>query len=175
MIGKNIWYSCKNSISHHYITWYYSNFRIKYRHYPSLIHSLHSSISLHTLITTVFQLSSTLPSPYREEIAGISLVSGLPVSEVTLYNIFYEVFTFCTSIIVQDSTGRLYHGRNLDFGLFLGLVFFHICYLSSLYTGSSSLHIWSTFPMYGGNSKSESKACHLIKSLSDCFQLVSLP
>ncbi|XP_045137746.1 acid ceramidase-like isoform X1 [Portunus trituberculatus] len=66
------------------------------------------------------ELSSTLPSPYREEMVGISQVSGLPVSEVTLYNIFYEVFTFCTSIIVQDSTGRLYHGRNLDFGLFLG-------------------------------------------------------
>lgn len=72
------------------------------------------------IIDHLDELSTTLPSPYREEMVGISRVSGLPVSEVTLYNIFYEVFTFCTSIIVQDSTGRLYHGRNLDFGLFLG-------------------------------------------------------
>lgn len=66
------------------------------------------------------ELTTTLPSPYREEMLGISRASGLPVGEVTLYNIFYEVFSFCTSIIAQDSTGRLYHGRNLDFGLFLG-------------------------------------------------------
>lgn len=66
------------------------------------------------------QLTATLPSPYREEMAGIAHASGLPASEVTLYNIFYEVFTFCTSIIVQDTQGKLYHGRNLDFGLFLG-------------------------------------------------------
>ncbi|WAQ99175.1 ASAH1-like protein, partial [Mya arenaria] len=40
--------------------------------------------------------------------------------EVTLYNIFYEIFTVCTSIVAQDSNGTLYHARNLDFGLFMG-------------------------------------------------------
>ena len=44
------------------------------------------------------------------------------VGEVVLYNIFYEVFTVCTSIVAQDTNGKLYHARNLDFGLFLGLV-----------------------------------------------------
>ena len=35
-------------------------------------------------------------------------------------NIFYEVFTVCTSILAQAGDGTLYHGRNLDFGLFMG-------------------------------------------------------
>ncbi|XP_029012305.1 acid ceramidase [Betta splendens] len=62
----------------------------------------------------------TLPSPFGEEIKGIATVSGVPLGEVVLFNIFYEVFTVCTSIVAQDSKGTLYHGRNLDFGLFLG-------------------------------------------------------
>lgn len=37
-----------------------------------------------------------------------------------MYNIFYEIFTVCTSIVSQDSNGHILHARNLDFGLFLG-------------------------------------------------------
>jgi len=39
-----------------------------------------------------------------------------------LYNIFYEIFTVCTSIVGQDKSGKMYHARNLDFGLLLGYV-----------------------------------------------------
>ncbi|XP_063600978.1 acid ceramidase-like isoform X1 [Penaeus indicus] len=66
------------------------------------------------------KVATSLPHPYDEEIIGISKVTGLPLPETTLYNIFYEVFSFCTSIITEDETGRLYHGRNLDFGLLMG-------------------------------------------------------
>ncbi|KAM3864769.1 acid ceramidase [Diretmus argenteus] len=62
----------------------------------------------------------TLPNPFRDEIKGIAAVSGLPLGEVALFNIFYEVFTVCTSVVAEDSNGSLIHGRNLDFGLFLG-------------------------------------------------------
>lgn len=27
--------------------------------------------------------------------------------EVILYNVFYEIFTFCTSIVAEDSNGEL--------------------------------------------------------------------
>lgn len=37
-----------------------------------------------------------------------------------LYNLFYEFFTVCTSILARDSRGQLLHARNLDFGIFLG-------------------------------------------------------
>uniref|UniRef100_A0A3Q1I4B5 Acid ceramidase n=1 Tax=Anabas testudineus TaxID=64144 RepID=A0A3Q1I4B5_ANATE len=63
---------------------------------------------------------NTLPYPFNEEIKGISTDSGVPLGEVVLFNIFYEVFTVCTSIVAEDNKGNLVHGRNLDFGLFLG-------------------------------------------------------
>lgn len=51
---------------------------------------------------------------------GIANVTGINLGEIVLYNIFYEVFTVCTSIVAQDNQDKLYHARNLDFGLFLG-------------------------------------------------------
>jgi acid ceramidase len=42
------------------------------------------------------------------------------LGEIVLYNIFYEIFTLCTSIVAQDDNGNILHGRNLDFGLLLG-------------------------------------------------------
>jgi acid ceramidase len=73
------------------------------------------------MIDTFFGgMDSYLPSPYREELHGIADASGVPLGEIVLYNIFYEIFTVCTSIIAQDDNGHLVHARNLDFGLFLG-------------------------------------------------------
>lgn len=63
---------------------------------------------------------STLPDPFGDEIRGIAAASGIPLGEVTLFNIFYEVFTVCTSVVAEDDKGNVFHGRNLDFGLFLG-------------------------------------------------------
>ncbi|KAM3832120.1 acid ceramidase isoform 3-T3 [Vipera latastei] len=65
-------------------------------------------------------LCSTLPYPFNEEIKGIASAIDGPLGDVVLFNIFYEIFTVCTSIIAEDKTGKLYHARNLDFGLFLG-------------------------------------------------------
>uniref|UniRef100_A0A4W5LRM9 Acid ceramidase n=1 Tax=Hucho hucho TaxID=62062 RepID=A0A4W5LRM9_9TELE len=63
---------------------------------------------------------NTLPHPFNEEIKGIATASGVPLGEVVLFNIFYEVFTVCTSLVAEDSNGNLIHGRNMDFGLFMG-------------------------------------------------------
>ncbi|XP_053398539.1 acid ceramidase-like [Mercenaria mercenaria] len=65
-------------------------------------------------------LVDTLPQPFRDEIRGISNATGIEIGEITLYNIFYELFTVCTSVIAESPTGKLYHARNLDFGLFMG-------------------------------------------------------
>lgn len=65
-------------------------------------------------------IADTLPGPYGDEIRGIARASGLPLGDIVFYNIFYEIFTVCTSIVAQDAQGHVYHGRNLDFGLFLG-------------------------------------------------------
>jgi len=65
-------------------------------------------------------LAETFPAPFGDEMKGIGKASGIPLGEIVLYNIFYELFTVCTSIVAQDSSGKLYHARNLDFGLFMG-------------------------------------------------------
>uniref|UniRef100_A0A5F8H2E8 Acid ceramidase n=1 Tax=Monodelphis domestica TaxID=13616 RepID=A0A5F8H2E8_MONDO len=61
-----------------------------------------------------------LPYPFEEEIKGIADVSGIPLGEIISFNIFYELFTFCTSIIAENKKGHLFHVRNMDFGIFLG-------------------------------------------------------
>jgi acid ceramidase len=72
------------------------------------------------LVNELSDLDEKLPQPYADELRGIANVSGVPLGEIVLYNVFYEVFTVCTSIVAEDETGKLYHARNLDFGLFLG-------------------------------------------------------
>ncbi|XP_050714635.1 acid ceramidase-like isoform X2 [Eriocheir sinensis] len=72
------------------------------------------------LLSSLTAVTDSLPQPYKEEIEGIASATGLPVSTVTLYNIFYEAFTLCTSLVIQDQSGHLYHARNLDTGVFLG-------------------------------------------------------
>jgi len=57
------------------------------------------------------------PKDWGDEIRGIASTLGAAVDDVFLYNIAYELFGLCTSIVAQDDTGHLYHGRNLDFGL----------------------------------------------------------
>jgi acid ceramidase len=63
-------------------------------------------------------LLERMPQPYQDEIAGLADAANIDVGQLVLINIFYEVFTVCTSIVAQDSQGNVYHGRNLDFGLF---------------------------------------------------------
>ncbi|KAK7481951.1 hypothetical protein BaRGS_00026754 [Batillaria attramentaria] len=65
-------------------------------------------------------LDKTLPYPFAGEIRGMSKYSGLNLGEVVLFNIFYEFFTVCTSIVAEDPNGNFVHARNLDFGLFIG-------------------------------------------------------
>ncbi|ETN77739.1 linear amide C-N hydrolase, choloylglycine hydrolase family protein, partial [Necator americanus] len=65
-------------------------------------------------------LGEKLPQPYKDEIMSIAEDAGIPVGQIVVYNIFYEIFTVCTSIIAQDPDGHIVHARNLDFGLFLG-------------------------------------------------------
>ncbi|XP_077135764.1 acid ceramidase isoform X1 [Ranitomeya variabilis] len=80
----------------------------------------HSEKLIDLVDTKLPALLGNLPPPFDEEIKGIAEASGLPLGEVMLFNIFYEVFTVCTSVVAEDTSGKLIHARNLDFGLFLG-------------------------------------------------------
>ncbi|XP_069167810.1 acid ceramidase isoform X2 [Procambarus clarkii] len=85
-----------------------------------LIKSVVGETIFKIIMNNLSKVATTLPYPFYEELVGISTFSELPLSTITMYNIFYEAFTLCTSIIAQDPSGYLYHGRNLDTGVFLG-------------------------------------------------------
>jgi acid ceramidase len=75
---------------------------------------------IHFVDTKGGSLDNTLPYPFNAELKGFANDSGINLGELILYNLFYEFFTVCTSIVAEDQNGVLYHARNLDFGLFLG-------------------------------------------------------
>jgi len=57
------------------------------------------------------------PKDWGDEVRGIASTLDAELDDIFLYNIAYELFGLCTSIVAQDDTGHVYHGRNLDFGL----------------------------------------------------------
>ncbi|KAM6440334.1 acid ceramidase isoform 1-T1 [Liasis olivaceus] len=81
---------------------------------------VHSRKLIASMESKLAWLGSTLPYPFNEEIKGIASAVDVPLGDIVAFNIFYEIFTVCTSIVTEDTTGKLYHARNLDFGLFLG-------------------------------------------------------
>jgi len=48
-------------------------------------------------------------------------VLGVEVGEIVMMNLFYELVAQCTSIVAETPDGKIYHARNLDFGV--GLAF----------------------------------------------------
>ena len=88
-----------------------------------LIHTITGVLNKYVIDVADFlfeALLDTLPEPYKSEIKGVADVLEMPPGQVVIYNIFYELFTVCTSIVAETLKGELYHARNLDFGLFLG-------------------------------------------------------
>jgi N-acylethanolamine-hydrolysing acid amidase len=57
-----------------------------------------------------------LPEMFSREIKGIARAADMPAGDVFILNLLYELTAFCTSIVAQDSSGRIIHGRNLDYG-----------------------------------------------------------
>merc|ERR1712072_126034 len=55
---------------------------------------------------------------YGEEIKGMAAATGVNVSDLAILNMAYEITGGCTSIVAQDANGKIFHGRNLDFGPF---------------------------------------------------------
>ena len=61
-----------------------------------------------------------MPKDYADEIKGIAHATDIGVGSLWVLNMMYEVIGACTSFILQDSNDNIWHGRNLDFGLFMG-------------------------------------------------------
>ena len=60
------------------------------------------------------------PPDYAAEIRGVAAATGVPLGFIFVLNVAYELIGLCTSIVAQDAAGNVWHGRNLDFGIFMG-------------------------------------------------------
>ncbi|XP_067093647.1 N-acylethanolamine-hydrolyzing acid amidase-like [Osmerus mordax] len=67
------------------------------------------------LAPVVVALDKYIPSPYAGEIRGMASHFGATLSDIIILNFAYEISAFCTSIVAQDTSGHVYHGRNLDY------------------------------------------------------------
>ena len=59
-------------------------------------------------------LDSLLPPPYADELKGLAEAVHLPVGELFLLNLTFDISSYCTGIIAQTSDGKLLHARNFD-------------------------------------------------------------
>ncbi|KAM6980801.1 N-acylethanolamine-hydrolyzing acid amidase-like [Aplochiton taeniatus] len=69
----------------------------------------------HAIAPVARAFEKYLPQPYAGEIRGMAKHFGASISDIILLNFAYEMSAFCTSIVAQDTHGRVYHGRNLDY------------------------------------------------------------
>ena len=60
------------------------------------------------------ELDSLLPQPYSDELRGLAEVTEIPVGELFVFNLAYDITAHCTGIVAQSSDGKLLHARNLD-------------------------------------------------------------
>uniref|UniRef100_A0A8C0VQU9 Acid ceramidase N-terminal domain-containing protein n=1 Tax=Cyanistes caeruleus TaxID=156563 RepID=A0A8C0VQU9_CYACU len=69
----------------------------------------------HIIQPIAAELEPFMPQPFAGEIAGMCKALGISLGDGILLNFAYESTAFCTSIVVQDDRGNIYHGRNLDY------------------------------------------------------------
>ena len=60
-------------------------------------------------------LHKYIPDPFSGELLGLAAACHIPPSELMLINLLYELTAFCTSIVAENNTGQILHGRNLDY------------------------------------------------------------
>ncbi|KAF8382655.1 hypothetical protein PRIPAC_71797 [Pristionchus pacificus] len=69
-----------------------------------------------TLLGLMVNTPDMLTEPYSTEIKAMADLTQIPLNELTLLNLFYEIAKACTSLVAMDHNGKVFHGRNLDFG-----------------------------------------------------------
>jgi len=67
------------------------------------------------------EILARMGSEYGPEIEGLSYYTEIELAKLIIVNNAYELMGLCTSIVAQNTDGTMYHGRNLDFGLYPGV------------------------------------------------------
>ncbi|GMR45257.1 hypothetical protein PMAYCL1PPCAC_15452, partial [Pristionchus mayeri] len=84
----------------------------------AIVYQVGGDTAVDALLDLVKDTPDKLTEPYRTEIKAMADLTGIQIEELTLLNLFYELGLACTSLVAIDYDGRVFHGRNLDFGLF---------------------------------------------------------
>ncbi len=66
----------------------------------------------------VGELDTFVHAPFADEMRGIAANLSLPLADLVVMNLFYEMTVACTSIVCQqerDGVATLIHGRNMDY------------------------------------------------------------
>ncbi|KAI6656842.1 N-acylethanolamine-hydrolyzing acid amidase-like [Oopsacas minuta] len=72
---------------------------------------------LDVLETQAPAILAHLPNEYAGEIVGLAQAIGLPLTDMILVNIIYDMTAACTSIVAQTTDDKIIHARNLDYSL----------------------------------------------------------
>jgi len=64
-----------------------------------------------------------MAGPFGDEMEQISALLDANITDVLVYNYYYESSVACTSTVVNGAGGTIVHGRNLDFTPFNGAIF----------------------------------------------------
>lgn len=57
-----------------------------------------------------------LDAELKIELQTLAKIANITYEEAAVLNLMYEYNAYCTSVIVQTSSGKIIHGRNLDYG-----------------------------------------------------------
>ncbi|KAL4233366.1 hypothetical protein ACF0H5_008048 [Mactra antiquata] len=61
------------------------------------------------------EINNFIEQPYADEMKGIAKTLDCNVGDVVLATLIYDIASYCTSIVTQDSYGQIWHARNLDY------------------------------------------------------------
>jgi hypothetical protein len=62
-----------------------------------------------------YSIVESYDAQFAQEVKAISTLLNLSFTEIVVLNLIYDITAQCTSIVIQDPEGNIYHGRNLDF------------------------------------------------------------
>ncbi|CAC5395769.1 NAAA [Mytilus coruscus] len=73
------------------------------------------TISLPLIRKIAADIDKYLAKPYAGEMRGIAKTLNMSLGDVVTCNLLYDISAFCTSIVMQDANGIIWHARNLDY------------------------------------------------------------
>ena len=76
---------------------------------------IHADLAFELLDVVDYPLVASYNTEFAEEVQAISRIMNVTFTEVVMLNVVYDLTAQCTSTLIQDPEGNVFHSRNLDF------------------------------------------------------------